>query len=275
MEEWKKPQYGSILGSKTVYVSHGGICIKMSNTEEVLEIEEPNHLQCEHEEADTLLAFHTSSISSGNILVRSTDTDVLIILLGLSGRSEGMNIILDYGSGNHRRYIDVSNLAMVLEEKQPGVTAALIGLHALTGCDFTSCFFRKRRVRPFQRLEADPDHVKALQSFTTEEVDIQGVTSFVCLLYGFKTANITEARYKAFMRMSGGKRKELLARLKKCFSATVYQDTSKRSQYIARMWKRADEKNPTGEASPADYGRKLNQNFLVPRKFCPGVPHCT
>ncbi len=53
------------------------------------------------------------------------------------------------------------------------------------------------------------------QSLTTEEVDILGVTSFVCLLYGLITSNITEARYKAFMRMSGGKGNDLLARLKK------------------------------------------------------------
>ena len=28
MEEWKKPQYGPILGGKTVYISHGGTCIE-------------------------------------------------------------------------------------------------------------------------------------------------------------------------------------------------------------------------------------------------------
>ena len=31
MEEWKNPQYGPILGGKTVYISHGGTCMKMSN----------------------------------------------------------------------------------------------------------------------------------------------------------------------------------------------------------------------------------------------------
>jgi hypothetical protein len=92
-----------ILGNKMVYISHGGTCMRMSN-KEMLETEKPSHLQCHHEEADTLLAFHTNSISNGTILVRSTDTDVLIILLGLAGRSEGISIILDYGSANHRRY---------------------------------------------------------------------------------------------------------------------------------------------------------------------------
>ena len=108
MKEWKKPQYGSFLGRKTLYVSHGGKCIEMKNNEEeLLQIEEPDYLQGQHEEADTLIAFHANSISTGIIHVRSTDTDVLIILLGLAGRSEEISIILDYGTGNHQRYIDV------------------------------------------------------------------------------------------------------------------------------------------------------------------------
>ena len=114
-----------------LYISHGGTCTKIRNKEDVLEIVKPNHLQCQHEEADTLLAFQANRISSGNILVRSTDTNFLIILLGLSGWSEGINIILDYGSGNHQRYIGVSKLAAIVEEKKPGITDTLIKFHAL------------------------------------------------------------------------------------------------------------------------------------------------
>ena len=274
MEEWKRPQYGPILGGKTVYISHGGACMKMEQKDRgVLETERPDHLQCQHEEADTLLAFHANSIASGNIMVRSTDTDVFIILLGLAGKREGINIILDYGSGNHRRYIGVSELAGKLEEEQSGITEALIGLHALTGCDFTSCFYRKGKVKPFQRLASNADHIAAMQSLTTEEVDIPGITAFVCLLYGFRTSNITEARYKAFMRMSGGKGKDLQANLKKinCASLPPCEKTLlnhiKRAQYVARMWKRADETNPTRNASPTDYGWKLSQNCFEPDWF--------
>ena len=92
-------------------------------------------------------------------------------------------------------------------------------------------------------------------------------------MHGFKTSNITEARYKTFMRMSGGKEKDLLARLKKinCASlppcAKTLLNHIKRAQYVARMWKRADETDPTGEASPTDYGWKLNQNCLEPDWF--------
>ena len=37
------------------YVSHGGMCMWMiNNDDDLFQVEEPNHLQCRHEEADTL-----------------------------------------------------------------------------------------------------------------------------------------------------------------------------------------------------------------------------
>ena len=118
-----------------------------NNNEHDRVITEPVNLQSRHEEADTLVAFHAKQAPEGNILIRSTDTDVLVILLGLAGRSRESNFILDYGSGNHRRYIAVPNIAAILNEKQAGMTEALLGMHALIGCDFTSCFFRKGKLK--------------------------------------------------------------------------------------------------------------------------------
>ena len=151
------------------------------------------------------------------ILVRSTDTDVLVILIGLAGRSERITIILDY--------IHTSNPAANLDEKQYRLTEALMWLHSLAVCDFTSCFFGKGKVKPFT-FEADVshEHVMAVRSLTSEEVDVPAVTSCVCLQYGFNTCDINEARYKAFMRMTGDNEKEPLI--------------------------------STGEASPTDYGWK-------------------
>ena len=66
-----------------------------------------------------------------------------------------------------------------------------------------------------------------------------------------------------------------MAKLKKINCASLPPCTKtllnhiKRAQYVARMWKRADETNPTGEASPTDYGWKLNQNCFE-RDWFPG-----
>ena len=75
----------------------------------------------------------------------------------------------------------MSNIAAILNEKQDVVTEALLGMHALTGCDFTSCFFREGKLKPFQRLVADVSdrRVTALRSLTSDDVDMPGVTSFV------------------------------------------------------------------------------------------------
>ena len=210
LEEWKKVHYGRIIGTKTLYISHGGRCRELRNDGGILQSREPHNLQGRHEEADTLIAIHIRSIGSGNVLVRSNDTDVVVILLHLAGNLDETNIILDYGSGNHRRYIDISQLAITLEAKQAGLTKAL-----LTGCDFTSCFFRKGKVKPFQRLVADPDHTRALISLSSDDVNVPGITTFVCSLYGFGTSDIKEARYKSFMRTSKGSDAAPLAGLKK------------------------------------------------------------
>ena len=58
------------------------------------------------------------------------------------------------------------------------------------------------------------------------------------------------------MCMSGDQGKDLLARLKKINRASLppcaktLLNHIKRAQYVARMWRRADETNPTGDASP-------------------------
>ena len=66
---------------------------------------------------------------------------------------------MEYGFGNNRRHIDVSKLTEILDKKQPVLSVALLGMHAQTGCDFTSCFFGKGKVKHFKKMESDISHV--------------------------------------------------------------------------------------------------------------------
>ena len=106
----------------------------------------PSHLQGDYEEADTLLAFHIANISADTVVVRASDTDVLVILIGAIGQQleddSLPNIIVDCGMGNSRRYINATNIAEILEGCRDGISGALPGYHAFTGCDFTSAFYR-------------------------------------------------------------------------------------------------------------------------------------
>ncbi|KAK4309970.1 hypothetical protein Pmani_018437 [Petrolisthes manimaculis] len=148
LREWQKDHYWSLLNGKTLYASHGGVCYKYTpNENQQIHVSSPAHLQANHEEADTLIAFHLENITYNAVIIRSSDTDVLVILIGFLGKKNlkertRSTIIMDCGSGNSRRYINVTNIVNVLEERQPGLSRALLGYHAFTGCDFTSSFYR-------------------------------------------------------------------------------------------------------------------------------------
>ena len=193
MEEWKKDHYSGVIGPKRVVVSHGGSCINLSTVEDGSKVttEEPEVLQGVHEEADTLIAFHASKVQ-GNIVVRASDTDVLVILIGMMGRHLQDQVAVSYdrivvqcGASNTCRYIDAGKIVLALESRTDGLASALPGLHALTGTDFTAAFYRKGKVRPLDIVQRDVGFVTFFSKLSTEhQVDTKKAEEFVCALYG-------------------------------------------------------------------------------------------
>lgn len=203
LKEWQEDQYGPILGNKSLIVSYGGDCVRLGFNERdfKMTVEHPAYLQGSHEEADTLLSFHVAN-SIGNVMVRASDTDVLVILLGMIGRHMGSQgattynrLIMDCGSGNNRRHIDVVSIATNLESSQTGLAAAMPGLHAMTGCDFTTAFYRKGKVKPLDILQKDS--TGTFSQFlgklgSVDEPDQRIAEEFICCLYGMKETTSTK-----------------------------------------------------------------------------------
>lgn len=149
LQEWGKDCNWSIFGRKTLVASHGGECFRFvpDEQQQTVSVSKPAYLQGDHEEADTLIAFHVAKITASHIIIRASDTDVLVILIGALGQQRPevrsmVRIIMDCGKGNDRRYINISNITEILEESKTGLSRALPGYHAFTGCDFTSAFYR-------------------------------------------------------------------------------------------------------------------------------------
>lgn len=95
-----------------------------------LVVKEPKVFQGYHEEADTLMAFHSYKIS-GKMMIRSSDTNVLIILTGLVTKMlETLVIMMDFGSANNRRVVNATGIAKQLVEKQVSLSEAVMGFHA-------------------------------------------------------------------------------------------------------------------------------------------------
>ena len=218
LENWQKEHYGSILGNKTLIVSRGGRCVRIRHDEASAEmlIESPGHFQGNHCEADALIAFYAST-AVGNILVRASDTDVLVILIGMLGREQRnsgpiadlQRIIMDCGNGNSRRYIDVSTVVNALESKQAGLAAALPVMNALTGCDYASAFYRKGKVKSLRILENDTKGA-FVQFFCNMSVmepttlDVKIAEDFVCQFYGLpgEINSVDEARHVTLCQMT-------------------------------------------------------------------------
>ena len=114
---------------------------------------------------------------------------------------------MDCGTENKRRYINITSIVNALENKQPGLPAAMPGLHAFTGCDFTAAFYRKGKIKPYEILENDTDG--ALIKFfcnmsSREEPSLQIAEEYVCALYGMKSVkDVNEARYMKLVQMTG------------------------------------------------------------------------
>ena len=86
-----------------------------------------------------------------NVIVRSSDTYVLIIML-THDHVLPAQLWLEVGvsAKNSRRYIDVSKLA---EDMGPELCNSIAGLHAFMGCDYTASFLHKGKVRPLSLME--------------------------------------------------------------------------------------------------------------------------
>ena len=92
---------------------------------------EIKELYCDHEEADTRMILHTmhASQSYRNIIIKSPDTDVLLIALNAC-LSADADILFETGIGTGKRIVSLNKIRHCLGDQW---CCSLIGLHASTG----------------------------------------------------------------------------------------------------------------------------------------------
>ena len=148
-------------------------------------------LQCDHEEADTRLVIHLQdSLNNGctNCLVRTVDTDVVIILVGMFHHfvalCQDVNIWVAFGSGKNFTFYHINTIYESLGIEK---SLALPVFHCFTGCDTTSAFFGRGKkvsweawkcygevthafsymaLNPFAKIDIHTSHFKVLEHFT-------------------------------------------------------------------------------------------------------------
>ena len=96
-------------------------------------------LQCDHEEADTMLVAFAYQTSSPGIMVRSPSGDVDIVSLFLyHDMFIDADVFIDNGTGAQRKMIDIYSTELSLDKRE-----AILGLLGFTGNDYLSSFFWK------------------------------------------------------------------------------------------------------------------------------------
>ena len=122
--------------------------IYITSDEYVISSEGPSDIQrCDHEEADTRIAVHVlHALNKGynRVFIRTVDTDVVVILIGLSPDFIAMHpstsIWIGLGMG---KYLQNINVHAICASFGPETFRTLPIFHSFTGCDSNSCFFDK------------------------------------------------------------------------------------------------------------------------------------
>ena len=96
---------------------------------------------CTHEEADCRMLLHTSHAAKRghyNILIRTIDTDVVVLAVSVAHALQSRNELwLAFETGKSFRYFEAYKIAAGLGTEK---ALALPMFHALTGCDNVSSF---------------------------------------------------------------------------------------------------------------------------------------
>ncbi|CAG5085062.1 Protein of unknown function [Cotesia congregata] len=174
IDHWATQEMAPLIGETIINLSYDK-CYTYKVESNVVIREENNDLSCDdHEEADTKIVHHVCKIDNDvatNILIKSCDTDVLVIMLGNMDHLEcdSLSIYMEYGNNNKKRILNLSQLSIELgpkenEDYQNAFTN--LGTAHITGC--------------------------RNEEFLVSE-------KFVCEMYGFKNlADINTARFEKF-----------------------------------------------------------------------------
>lgn len=112
-----------------------------------------NITPCNQEEADTWIFLHAkNAVCEGNrtVIIRATDTDVLIIAISVLSNLTALGLEkmwLAYEHGKHFRYITVHDIVNFIDKHK---AKRLPFFHAFTGCNVVSAFHGKAKKSAWQ-----------------------------------------------------------------------------------------------------------------------------
>ena len=272
--EWQKDEYSSRLKDRQVILICKGSAYLLTSDGVSVQMKEVPTLNSNQEETDTRIILYVKYAESQGykyVRVRSPDTDVFHILLHYA-RSYHINILFDTGSGNHKRLINISDLARSLTQTY---CSALLTLHAFTGSDTTSALKGRGKVKPLKILKKFTTYQESLSTLGNEwEVSYETysiIEEFTCRIYGQNKENeVNSVRFMKINEICGSKKNQAsvknfdMSSLPPC--RRTLETHIKRVNYQVGIWKRSHVANPE-IPDPEDHGWIKINEILQPQWF--------
>ena len=169
---------------------------------------------CDHEEADSRMVVHiVHCLNKGHnvIQVRTVDTDVVVILIGvihdIQKSYPNANIWVAFGRDKFFCHYNINSVSRDLGKRK---SQCLPAFHSITGCDTTSAFRGRGKTTAWQTWNNYPDVTDAFSFITKHPFHkmvknshtFQKLERFVIVLYDNTSSllSVNEARKELFMK---------------------------------------------------------------------------
>ena len=179
----------------------------------------------------------------------------------------GVRVFLDSGVGENRKIVDLTSSTLSSIERR-----AVVGLHAFSGNDYVSAFFKKGKKSFWKAMLKRNEFVSTFARLGTDVQphpnDIEILEKFTCCLNGFSTVSkVNDARSKGFWEIFETKGKVVDLSLMPPCAANLHLHIA-RSAYVASIYRNADQLQ-LSIGSPADHGWDAAGNALWSKKIYP------
>ena len=215
---------------------------------------------CNHEEADTRLVLH-AVMQESDVVIVSKDTDVLVLLIWAFTNMQIKHRW--FYKFDHEKFVEVRNICRSLGQN---ICSALPVIHAITGCDTTSYFYRAGKTRILKKLINDESKCQLIESLGNYpklgQNALNDAREFIrTIVYnGKNNESFVDTRIRLYQQ------------LKKKTSLTIPPDPDSTEQAIKRchlqvfVWKRCCDQN-IDMISYEENGWKDENNSLAPKWF--------
>ena len=278
LEQWKTEKYAAKLLNRSIYyVCAENVYSLTSENSTTVSLHPEERLFSDQEETDTRIILHCLDISRSLpqtciIIIRSPDTDVLMLLLKYCKQIK-TQILFDTGMGNKRCLLNVND---IYKNKGEDICSVLPALHCFTGCDTTSAFVRRGKMFPLKLVERKPEYIPFLQRIGQDrqcsESVISDMEAFTCAIYGnAATKSVNKLPYDTFLKkyqdrlsvlnVSNGMDTSLLPPCQSALEMHI-----RRVNYQVFVWLHAHENNPDlpdiEESGWKIHGEEINYDWV-------------